>query len=95
MRARPFVWRVPPLILLIFIVFFDSHRFGVDGAACKGCTPPCICPGTKGETGLPGKFFVLNNANHFCLGFGGQRGHPGQVCAAFFVPRLIPRILAR
>ncbi|VDO48390.1 unnamed protein product [Onchocerca flexuosa] len=35
----------------------------VDAAACKGCVPPCICPGRKGERGLPG--------------FQGERGHPG------------------
>ncbi|EJW70544.1 hypothetical protein WUBG_18548 [Wuchereria bancrofti] len=35
----------------------------VDAAACKGCVPPCICPGRKGERGIPG--------------FQGERGHPG------------------
>uniref|UniRef100_A0A0R3S7B3 Collagen IV NC1 domain-containing protein n=1 Tax=Elaeophora elaphi TaxID=1147741 RepID=A0A0R3S7B3_9BILA len=35
----------------------------VDAAACKGCAPPCVCPGRKGERGVPG--------------FQGERGHPG------------------
>uniref|UniRef100_A0A1I7XJ51 Col_cuticle_N domain-containing protein n=1 Tax=Heterorhabditis bacteriophora TaxID=37862 RepID=A0A1I7XJ51_HETBA len=35
----------------------------VNAAACKGCAPPCICPGTKGEKGVGG--------------FMGEPGHPG------------------
>ncbi|VDM23564.1 unnamed protein product [Wuchereria bancrofti] len=44
----------------------------VDAAACKGCVPPCICPGRKGERGdrgLPGA------PGH--VGYPGLDGLPG------------------
>ncbi|VDK30248.1 unnamed protein product [Gongylonema pulchrum] len=58
------------LKLILFAVFSTERlslnrrisRFA-DAAACKGCSPPCICPGQKGERGVPG--------------FQGERGHPG------------------
>lgn len=46
-RWRPCAALALPLLLAV--AFLDLQRFGVDGAACKGCAPPCICPGTKGE----------------------------------------------
>ncbi|VDM67913.1 unnamed protein product, partial [Strongylus vulgaris] len=41
----------------------DLSGFVVEAAiACKGCAPPCICPGSKGEKGVQG--------------FIGEIGHP-------------------
>ncbi|KAI6240218.1 hypothetical protein M3Y99_00479300 [Aphelenchoides fujianensis] len=56
---RPLV--VVGLVLLGLSAFNEQQR--VEAAACKGCAPPCVCPGQKGERGVPG--------------FAGPRGHPG------------------
>jgi hypothetical protein len=37
------------LLPIILIVLSTIEQQRVDAAACKGCTPPCICPGRKGE----------------------------------------------
>jgi hypothetical protein len=43
MRTR---WRLIPLFFIISAAFLDQQKYHVDAAACKGCAPPCVCPGT-------------------------------------------------
>lgn len=35
-------------LILLLIVLLNQFQTG-KSAACKGCSPPCICPGSKGE----------------------------------------------
>uniref|UniRef100_A0A915DL50 Uncharacterized protein n=1 Tax=Ditylenchus dipsaci TaxID=166011 RepID=A0A915DL50_9BILA len=49
--------------LLITTLLLLSQVDHSEAAACKGCAPPCVCPGTKGEKGISG--------------FPGERGFPG------------------
>lgn len=38
------------LIEFILFIIIIWHNFNpTNAAACKGCAPPCVCPGTKGE----------------------------------------------
>uniref|UniRef100_A0A0M3IX00 Collagen IV NC1 domain-containing protein n=2 Tax=Ascaris TaxID=6251 RepID=A0A0M3IX00_ASCLU len=56
--------RIPLQVTILLVICEQiSLRGFVDAAACKGCAPPCICPGQKGEKGVQG--------------FQGPRGHPG------------------
>lgn len=36
------------ICLCLFIVILNQIQI-VKSAVCKGCSPPCICPGIKGE----------------------------------------------
>lgn len=44
--------------IFILLIILLSHFQNAESAACKGCTPPCVCPGTKGEK--VGIFLIFN-----------------------------------
>ncbi|PAV59274.1 hypothetical protein WR25_20473 [Diploscapter pachys] len=64
MRHKATYYASIALAALCLLSFESANlRFADAAVACKGCAPPCVCPGTKGERGGQG--------------FPGEMGHPG------------------
>ncbi|XP_003368035.1 conserved hypothetical protein [Trichinella spiralis] len=80
--------RILTTVVVSLLVFFNRRQFTNAYAPpdCKGCAPPCICPGLKGERLLPfSKEFEPFAAPSLQLnrllgdvGFMGLPGHPGE-----------------